>query len=121
MEIIKNKNNKNAIDNKGIDTRFNYNFEDYIINNEQNTIYRFCFFDNFKSYQKCVCKIQTRINNSYNFGTGFFCYFPIREIRVLITNNHNIDQNFLDNEKELIIYLEENGKQQKKIFLFLMK
>lgn len=113
--------NKNAIDNKGTDTSFNYNFEDYKINNEKYTIYRFCFFDYCKSYQKCVCKIQTRINNSENFGTGFFCYFPIREIRVLITNSPNIDQNFLDNGKELIIYLEENGKQQKKIFLFLMK
>jgi len=31
----------------------------------------------------------------------------------LITNNHIIDQNFLDKEEELIIYLEENKKQEK--------
>ena len=44
-----------------------------------------------------VCKII----NGGKYGTGFFCNISSKHIKVLITNNHVLDQNFLDQEKTL--------------------
>ena len=46
-----------------------------------------------------------------NFASGFFRYIPYKEMRVLITNNHVIDQKIL-NKKKLIIYIEEDEKEK---------
>jgi len=99
--------------NEENDIDFNFSFEEDKIHNEQKPIFRFDFFNMYQPYEKCVCKIITKIEEKENFGTGFFCYFPLKQMRVLITNNHIIDQNFLDKEEELIIYLEEKKKQEK--------
>jgi hypothetical protein len=52
------------------------------------------------------------INGKQSFGTGFFCYIPSKEIKVLITNKHIIDNNFLAKEKELKIYFKEKEYQK---------
>ena len=70
---------------------------------------------NIVEYAKCVCKIKFLKNNFPFSATGFFCYIPSKNIRVFITNNHVIDQNFLDNEKELRIYYEVKKEEKQKI------
>ena len=47
---------------------------------------------------KCVCKIITKINQA----TGFFCNIPQKEIKVLITNNHVIDEDYLNKENRIV-------------------
>ena len=60
-----------------------------------------------KKMNKYICKI---IGN--NIGTGFFCRikYGIDLIEVLITNYHVIDDNFLDNNKELKFYINNKSK-----------
>ena len=113
--MLEKTNGENAIDNKNYDSNFYFSLEEDKIHNEQKTIFRFGFYNIYKPYEKCVCKIITNVEEVENCGTGFFCYFPSKQMRVLITNNHIIDQNILNKEEELIIYLEENEKQEKKI------
>ena len=63
--------------------------------------------------EKCVVKIlmEDENNNKIGSGTGFFCKLPIRNnyLNVLLTNNHVINEKFLDTKKELKIeYLKHN-------------
>jgi len=114
------KNNKdrdiqNVLDILDTDNSFSYEDEEDIIQNEQNPIVD---IDKILTSKNCICKIEVVINGKLSFGTGLFCYIPSKEIRVLITNNHIIDNNFLEKEKELIIYFEEK-EYQKKIIINL--
>ena len=112
--MSKNNNDKdiqNILDSLDTDNSFSYEDEENIIQNEQNTTVD---IDKIQTSTKCICKIEAVMNGKQNFGTGFFCHIASKEIRVLITNNHIIDNNFLAKEKELIIYFEEK-KIQKKI------
>ena len=65
--------------------------------------------------EKCVCKIKQEINKNGNFnlitGTGFFCIIPSKNIKIFLTNNHVLNQEFLDNEKYLIIFIEEKKRE----------
>ena len=45
----------------------------------------------------CVIKILTKTKT----GTGFFCDVPEMKTKLLITNNHIIDQQYLDKENKL--------------------
>ena len=51
--------------------------------------------------KKSVCKIC----QPHKIATGFFCKIPYYEknLTVLITNNHVIDQNYYNNNKEIIL------------------
>ena len=49
-----------------------------------------------------------------NYGTGFFCYIKSKNIKVLLTNNHVLDQNILDKKKTLEISFYLNGEILKK-------
>ena len=55
-----------------------------------------------------VCKI---CKNDGIKGTGFFCKIPLSQnnkyIPVFITNNHVIDQDYINNQKEIIIKLND--------------
>ena len=55
----------------------------------------------------CVCKIY---NNGQ--GTGFFTRIPFKNklLPVLITNNHVIGENDIENKKLIIIYLNNDKK-----------
>ena len=49
---------------------------------------------------------------------GFFVIFLLKKMKVLITNNHLINKEFLKNEKELIYIIEiEDKKIKRKIDL----
>ena len=93
----------------------NNNYDKVKIMNEQNIIVPAYICENVAEYKKCVCKLQFLKNNSAFTGTGFFCYIPSKNIRVFITNNHVIDQEFLNKEKELRIYYEEKREEKEKV------
>ena len=60
--------------------------------------------------ENCICKIY--LNNG-EIGTGFFCKIPFNNnlLPVLITNNHVLNENDIDNNK--IIKLMINNKVKK--------
>ena len=66
------------------------------------------------SYKDCVVKII--ITNKYykkeGTGSGFFCKLPINHtfLSVLLTNNHVLNEEFLNNRKELIVEYKEKKK-----------
>ena len=79
-------------------------------------ILRFRLFDQIKekNWDKSICKLEVNKKTGTIYGTGFFCDIPSKEMKVLITNNHNIDSNVL-NEKGLIKYfINNNGIEQEK-------
>ena len=83
---------------------------------EQNLIFNISIFKNLSKFENCVCKLKVPQNNdSLGYATGFFCYIPSKEMTVLITNNHVIDENILRESKELFIYIVENEKEKEKI------
>ena len=45
----------------------------------------------FSEIEKCICKIIRKTKT----GTGFFCSVPEKNIKLLITNNHLIDEIYL--------------------------
>ena len=59
-----------------------------------------------KEMGKCICKI-----NGNKTGTGFFCRINYLDysIPVLITNNHVIDENFMEQKKILKVYINEES------------
>jgi len=66
----------------------------------------------------CKLKIESQDGNII-FANGFFCYIPSKEMKVFITNNHVIDQNYLDNKSEIKFLIEnnDNEKEEKTISL----
>ena len=56
--------------------------------------------------QNCICKIYIGYT-----GTGFFCYIKNKktnqQIPVMITNNHVIDENYLNQNKSIKISFNE--------------
>ena len=54
----------------------------------------------------CICKIENKDGN----GTGFFCSIPYKNknIKALITNNHVINQDFINENKEIGISLNDD-------------
>ena len=58
--------------------------------------------------KNCVCNIS--LKNGIK-GSGFFCKIPLdynSYLPVLITNNHIIDENYINNEKYIYIQLNDN-------------
>jgi len=47
--------------------------------------------------EKCICKIENKNGN----GTGFFCKIPFnnQEMKVMMTNNHVINEEILKEDK----------------------
>ena len=62
----------------------------------------------------CTCKIQNKNGN----GTGFFCEIPYKKekLKVLITNNHIIDEEIIKKYERITVSL-NNDKEHKKIEL----
>ena len=60
----------------------------------------------YKSKGNCICKIDGN-----KAGTGFFCKIKRGEelIPVLITNYHVIDDNFLNQNKYVIVYINDKS------------
>ena len=61
-----------------------------------------------EEFGKCICKIRGKIS----VGTGFFCKIKYEEklIPVLITNFYIIDNDFMENEKNLEFYINDVRK-----------
>ena len=57
--------------------------------------------------KKCVCKIK-----GSKTGTGFFCQIKYQgeKIPVLMTNYHIIDDNYIENKKQINVYINETLK-----------
>jgi hypothetical protein len=56
--------------------------------------------------EKCICKIKIDLNdNYYKLGTGFFCQLD-NNIKLLLTNNHIINEIFLNSKKDLEIEID---------------
>ena len=62
--------------------------------------------------ENCICKI---VKENGEKGTGFFCRIPFPDeenlLKVLITNNHVLNENDIDNDK--IIKFKIYNKQKK--------
>ena len=61
--------------------------------------------ENKENIKNCIFKLKIRVENGKpvsKTGTGFIC--NISGIKAFITNNKILNQEFLDNEKRLIIY-----------------
>ena len=89
--------------------------------NEDNKIYNFGQMKKIinSGIEDCVFKIiRENEKSEYITGTGFFCNISSKNIKALITNNHILDQYFLENEKKLKYIIEtENKKLEKEINL----
>ena len=73
--------------------------------NEDNEIIKYNLLKKMinSKIEQCVCKIKQEINNNgstdLKTGTGFFCIIPSKDIRIFVTNNHVLNQEFLNKEK----------------------
>ena len=54
-----------------------------------------------------ICKIITNTKT----GTGFFVNINEKQIKVLITNNHVIDEEFLERENNIIFFISDIQKE----------
>ena len=59
-----------------------------------------------------ICKVSTETGDK---GTGFFCKIPLphKVLKVFVTNNHLIDENYLKNEKEIYVSINNKPKEIK--------
>ena len=62
--------------------------------------------------KKAICKISTESGSK---GTGFFCKipYPDNDLKVFITNNHVIDEAYLETQNVIYISINNNPKQIK--------
>ena len=60
--------------------------------------------------KKCICKIENENGN----GTGFLCYIPYKnkKLEVLMTNNHIINEDIINNNKSIEISLNDNNENK---------
>ena len=86
------------------------------IQNEENIIVD---YDELKEImnsglENCICKINIEIKeeNKLRTGTGFFCNIPTKKMKVLFTNNHILDEEYIKKQNKIIYY---NYKNEKKV------
>ena len=82
------------------------------IDNEDNEIIEFEQIKNIigSEIYKSICKIITKTKT----GTGFFCNVSEKNIKLLITNNHIINEDFLNKEDKLIYSITEETEEKYK-------
>lgn len=97
--------------------RNDFDNEDKIseIYNEHKVTINFEDYENIIPMKKCACKLAIIDNILTSYATGFFCYIPSKERRVLITNSYAINEDFLNKNKELIIYIMDKEEEIEKI------
>ena len=85
--------------------------EDYIINEDNGIL------DYDLLIENCICKIKINEENEIEnkkLGkkkTGFFCNIKSKNFKIFVTNNHIIDKDFLNKEKRLIIFIDDEKKE----------
>ena len=57
--------------------------------------------------EKCVCKIIRKTLT----GSGFFCDVPEKNIKLLLTNNHILDEIYLEQGNKIAYMISENEKE----------
>ena len=64
--------------------------------------------------ENCICKIY---KDNGTIGTGFFCEIPFNNnlLKVLITNNHVLNENEIDNNKIINISIINKEKKKEEI------
>ena len=82
-------------------------FEEGLIKGKINPISRNKLEIISNQMKKCICKIL----NGNKIGTGFIYKLQINDklIPVFITNYHIIDDNFIENQKEIKISLDDDN------------
>ena len=65
--------------------------------------------------KRSIVRIEMEIkkNNKYEYilGTGFLCYIKSKNMKVLITYDNIIDEEFLNNQKKLIFFIQKEKKE----------
>ena len=61
--------------------------------------------------EKCICKIIIEEKPKQKSGIGFICYIKQYNKKVIITNNHVINEDFLKNKKKLKILIDKKKKE----------
>ena len=61
----------------------------------------------FSEIEKCICKIIRKTKT----GTGFFCEVPEKNLKLLITNNHVIDELYLEKGNKISYMISENENE----------
>ena len=113
--MSENNNNRNNLNDPDLDI---INYRNNGSGNEQNTMVNFIKLNkimNSNSFSQNVCKIEISNKITKTYASGFFCHIQSKELRVLISNNHVINEQFLKNVKELTIYLTNNNEEIKKM------
>ena len=71
--------------------------------------------DNSKIFNEYIIKfeMEAKINqeNKYSSGIGLLCNIPYKKIKALITYNHLINLDFLNNGDKLILYINKKEKE----------
>lgn len=82
------------------------------IENYPKPVSKECTLTILEQMEKSICKIYTKGGTN---GTGFFCYIPYEtnKIPVFITNYHIIGENFIKNNDNILITLNDDKEQQK--------
>ena len=88
-------------DNINDDTNFENTEKDNDVMDEQNSILDLEILEKINKFKNCFCKLEI-FNNDKKIWNSFFCYIPSKEIRIMITNNHIIRENYLKYKKEII-------------------
>jgi len=62
--------------------------------------------------KECICKIGNENGN----GTGFFCCIPYKnkKLKVMMTNNHIINEDIIKNNKSIEISFDNNDNNENK-------
>ena len=86
--------------------------EEKLLNKYPAPIQKDCIKVILQQIENCICKI----NNKKGRGTGFFCYIPYenenKKIPVMITNNHIIDENIFNENKNKNIRVTINDDEK---------
>ena len=61
----------------------------------------------FSDIEKCVCKIIRKTK----YGSGFFCEVPEKNMKLLITNNHILNEAFLKEGNKISYMISENENE----------
>ena len=61
---------------------------------------------------KYVYKIEIENKDKLDYGTGFFCHIPKKNMNVFISCNHLLDKNYIKNHDKLVLYTYKNEKKE---------